>query len=198
MAEEMPERSSRRWRLAAAVVVPVAVLGVLWAVSSTGADPAWSVRTEPGVPIAQSRSAPRVTAPLLRGSGGLAIGGEAGSVQVVNFWASWCRACRLEASDLQRLWSSYRDRGVRFVGVDYEDRSGAALAAARSFGMPYPSVRDPDGSVGDAFGIVGLPMTYVIGPDNHIRWLVVGRVHASSLGAVLDSMLIPGQEGSQT
>jgi cytochrome c biogenesis protein CcmG/thiol:disulfide interchange protein DsbE len=200
VGEARPEPSARARRspLSVAVVGTIVVVGALWVFTATADNPASpQPRTGPGVPLAQNRPAPKLAAPLLRGPGTLSVNGDTGSVVVVNFWASWCRACRIEASDLDRVWSAYRGRGVRFVGVDYEDRSGAAIATANTLGMRYPSVRDPTGSVGDAFGIVGLPTTYVIDPGGRIRFVVVGRVRATSLGPALDSVLASARgEGS--
>src|SRR5205085_5451872 len=94
-----------------------------------------------------------------------------------------------ESSRLRALWDSYRERGVRFVGVDYEDGRGAATAFARSLHMSYPSVIDANGTLGSAFGIFGLPMTYIIGPDERIRYVVVGKVDPAPFRAALDSVL---------
>jgi cytochrome c biogenesis protein CcmG/thiol:disulfide interchange protein DsbE len=148
------------------------------------------------VPVAEDRPAPHVVAPLLDGRGTLPLDRQPGVVVVVNFWASWCRACRGEADALHSLWRAYADRGVRFVGVDYEDRADAGIEAARALGMRYPSVRDPNGSIGDAFEIYGLPTTYVIGPDGRIRYMVVGRVDSSSFGTALDSVLAVAPGGA--
>jgi cytochrome c biogenesis protein CcmG/thiol:disulfide interchange protein DsbE len=180
---------NRRWRPVVAAMTVVAGLAATWMLVSTPADRTPRDAFAPGRPIAQNRPAPSFTRPFLRGHGDISLGSYRGSVVVVNFWQSFCRACRSEAPSLASLAREYRGRAVSFLGVDYEDSRGAALAAARSFGLPYPSVMDQTGSIGDAFGIVGLPTTYIVGPDQRVRYLIVGRIHATPFRAAVDAVL---------
>ena len=55
--------------------------------------------------------------------------------------------------------------------------------------MSYPSVFDPSGEVGDAYGIFGLPATFVIAPDNRIRYVMNGKIQLTSLKAALEAVL---------
>ena len=75
------------------------------------------------------------------------------------------------------------------VGVDYEDSTSAAVRFAGAHGMGYPSVVDPHGTVGDAYRIFGLPMTFVIVPGQRIRYMVVGKIDVASFRATLESLL---------
>lgn len=191
MGDKLFARSkpSRRRRLPAAVAA-IAALAVTWALVSIRArDIPRGDALVPGRPILQDRPAPAFTRPLLRGDGDIALAAYRGSIVVVNFWQSFCRPCRSEAPSLASLSREYRARGVSFLGVDYEDRPGPALAAARSFALPYPSVGDPAGSVGDAFGVVGLPTTYIIGADQRVRYMIIGRIDPARFRTALDSVM---------
>lgn len=189
-----PSKPSRRRRLlvAGAVIVALAVTWTL--VSIRAGDIPRGDALVPGKPIVQDRPAPSFTRPLLQGNGDVALAAYRGSIVVVNFWQSFCRPCRFEAPSLASLSREYRARGVSFLGVDYEDRTGPALAAARSFALPYPSVGDPAGSVGDAFGIVGVPTTYIIGADQRVRYMIIGRIDPARFRTALDSVM--GSEGT--
>jgi cytochrome c biogenesis protein CcmG, thiol:disulfide interchange protein DsbE len=189
VADAVAERSRPLpWRPVAACALGLALAWTFVALRTDGRP--GSV-TAPGTPVGVNRPAPSFARPLLRGSRTFALGAQRGRVVVVNFWASWCRPCRLEAPKLASIARSYSDRGVRFVGVNYEDPTRFALAAARRFALPYPSVTDPHGSLGSAFGIAGLPTTFVIGADGRIRYVVTGRVDPPSFRTALDSVL-PG------
>jgi cytochrome c biogenesis protein CcmG/thiol:disulfide interchange protein DsbE len=178
-------------------VIVVVGLATVWVSVAAGTDHAGRDDTiTPGSTIAVNRPVPAVTGPLLGGRGTVSLTSPPGTVVVLNFWASWCHACRSEAATLDAVARSFTGRGVRFLGVDYEDRAGPGQAAARAFALPYPSVSDADGSIGDAFGVFGLPSTYLIGRDGRIRYMVVGRLDAASFRAALASLLSPSAAGS--
>jgi cytochrome c biogenesis protein CcmG/thiol:disulfide interchange protein DsbE len=86
---------------------------------------------------------------------------------------------------------------VRFVGVDYDDRRDQAIAFDRSLRTSYPSVMDPDGTLGDAFGILGLPATFIVGADQGIRFAVTGKIDPATFRQALDDVLAGApREGS--
>jgi thiol-disulfide isomerase/thioredoxin len=103
-----------------------------------------------------------------------------GQVVVLNFWASWCGPCRSEAPVLKDIAAKTKDKGVRFLGVDFKDDRAQALAFQRTQQPGYPSLFDQPGKVALAFhGMVNpaaIPSTLVIDRQ--------GRVAARALGEV--------------
>ncbi|MGH2673709.1 MAG: TlpA family protein disulfide reductase [Actinomycetota bacterium] len=99
-----------------------------------------------------------------------------GQVVVLNFWASWCAACRREHPALAAAWQRYRERGVVFLGVVFEDTPEGARAYVAELGVDWPSVLDPRSSTALDYGVNGVPETFVIGRD--------GRILANRVGAV--------------
>ena len=112
-----------------------------------------------------------------------------GKVAVVNFWASWCGPCRKEAPALQRTWEEYSERGVQFLGVDFQDDRASALAFVDEFGLTYPSAFDPTGSLAYEFSVLAIPTTFVIGPDGWIEYQFTGIVTDTRLRDILDGLL---------
>jgi DsbE subfamily thiol:disulfide oxidoreductase len=179
----------RRGGAFVAVVSAVVLLSTAWVFWGGRSSDAVRSAAE-GTPVRVDRPAPAFTLPLLSGDGSLSLGRD--EVVVVNFWASWCRPCRTEGPQLEGLWRDHREQGVRFIGIDYRDDRSAAIDFARSLGLTYPSVRDPDGTVGNDFGIFGLPTTFIIGTDGRMHYQLTGRVQTQSFRVALESVLGEG------
>jgi cytochrome c biogenesis protein CcmG/thiol:disulfide interchange protein DsbE len=135
------------------------------------------------VPVAQDRPAPDFSEPLVGGAGTLSLRQFRGNVVVVNFWASWCTACRNEAPQLRAL--ARRQRGVVFLGVDEQDTRSGGEGFIRQFGLGYRSVFDPDGSLLRAFGSIGVPSTFIVDRSGRIQYQALGAFDPKAFTRVL-------------
>jgi peroxiredoxin len=99
-----------------------------------------------------------------------------GSVVFLNFWATWCAPCREEAPSLERLYTELRDEGFRVIAVTVDDpRSRSQVESFRDeFELSFPIVFDPEKLAYRAFGVSGLPETFLIAPDGRIVEHYVG------------------------
>ena len=111
-----------------------------------------------------------------------------GQVVVVNFWASWCAECRVEQPALDATWERFRDAGVVVVGVDFQDQSDDARQYLAELGSSYPVVRDADSSTALAYGLRGVPETFVVDPGGRVVDRVIGPVDAAALARRIGSV----------
>lgn len=126
------------------------------------------------------RTAPDFALPRLD-AGEVRLADLRGRVVVVNFWASWCVPCREEAAALERAWQGYRDAGVVMIGINIQDGEAAARLFVAQTRPTYANVVDAGGATSIAYGIYGVPETFIIDRD--------GRISARQVGAVTDMML---------
>jgi cytochrome c biogenesis protein CcmG/thiol:disulfide interchange protein DsbE len=113
-----------------------------------------------------------------------------GRVAVINFWASWCVECRVEAADLEETWQTYRDDGVVFIGIDFDDTEVKAIEYLESFGITYPNGLDGRGQITDGrYHITGVPETFIVDPSGKIAFVKIGPFRTGELRAELDKVL---------
>ena len=98
----------------------------------------------------------------------------AGQVWLLNVWASWCVACRVEHPVLMDL---AKQGVVPILGLNYKDAREDATRWLLQFGNPFQvSAFDADGRVGIDYGVYGVPETFVIDKRGVIRFKHVGPV----------------------
>ena len=97
-----------------------------------------------------------------------------GKVWILNVWASWCVACRIEHPLLVEF---SKTGAVPIYGLNYKDKRDDAIRWLGKFGNPYTrSLSDTDGLVGIDFGVYGVPETFVIDKAGIIRMKHIGPV----------------------
>lgn len=119
---------------------------------------------------------PRVTLSALRGT-----------PTVVNFWASWCEPCKREAPALEAFARGLHGR-AQLVGVNWNDEADGARSFVRTYRWTFPNLRDGDGSVGNAYDIVGLPTTFILARNGRIVRRLTGSQSVTSIQAALKGL----------
>lgn len=112
-----------------------------------------------------------------------------GQVVVLNFWASWCVECRLEADLLEDAWRRYAADGVVFLGVAYVDVDSKSLAYLEEFDITYPNGPDLRGAISRDYRITGVPETFFIDKEGRIARITIGPVSANELNSTIEQLL---------
>ena len=111
--------------------------------------------------------------PVRPGDRGFATTDLGGEPMLINFYASWCAACRIEHPMLMRL----RGQGVSLHGVDWKDSPDLGFKWLVDRGDPYVRVgSDESGRAGIDMGVSAVPETFVIDKLGRVRHRHVGAV----------------------
>ena len=160
--------------------VPIAVIGVLLALIALLAYGLVQNEPDRGVDEALARGerapAPALELPKLGGGGTASLDDYRGRVVVLNFWASWCKPCRVESPLLERWHRRMLGQGGTVLGVDMQDVTESAQAFIDEYGLSYPMLKDREGEGVEKFGVVAYPETFVIDRKGRIAAVRRGPV----------------------
>jgi len=85
-----------------------------------------------------------------------------GKVLFLNFWATWCGWCVREMPSMEKLYKDFKDKGLVILAVDVRESAQKATSFWRRHNLTFPSVLDQSGMASLAFGVRGLPATFLI------------------------------------
>jgi cytochrome c biogenesis protein CcmG/thiol:disulfide interchange protein DsbE len=108
-----------------------------------------------------------------------------GKVVVLNFWASWCEPCQIEAPMLEHAQSSLRQHGATVLGVTFQDASPDSEGFVRRYHLTYPIVRDTTGDFARSYGTRQVPESFIINRQGRIVAISRGEVEQSFVNRAL-------------
>ena len=96
-----------------------------------------------------------------------------GKTVVLDFWASWCPDCRKDASEVVRMYETYKQHGIEFLGISMDTDVEAWKKAIDQFGIAYPQVSElkkfKETAIAQAYGVKWIPSMVVVGPDGEVK-----------------------------
>lgn len=105
-----------------------------------------------------------------------------GKIVILNFWAVWCKYCKLEMPDLNDL-NKELEKGDEAVilAVDVQESADTVSKYLTSNDISLKALLDEDGSVAQAYGVSGYPTTFVINPDGSVYTYITGQTDKATL-----------------
>ncbi len=138
---------------------------------------------------ASNNLAPDFTINLLGSDDSFRLSDFRGNPVVINFFASWCTTCGIEASDLEKAYQEFVPMNAVFVGVAIDDTLSKALEYLEKNGVSYPAGLDETGVIKEKYGLHGLPYTFFVDKEGYISYVHAGAVPGLLLKHELEKLL---------
>lgn len=108
-----------------------------------------------------------------------------GKYVLIDFWASWCKPCRMENPNVVAAYNRYKDKGFTVLGISMDSNKDAWVNAIRADNLAWQHVSDLKGwgnEVGIMYSVKGIPQNFLVDKE--------GKIVAKNLrGAELDEKL---------
>jgi peroxiredoxin len=105
----------------------------------------------------------------------ITLKGQRGKLVLINFWATWCPPCRAEMKDFEKLQNEFSTMGLSVMAVNVREDEETIKAFKRRLQLNYPLLLDLDGRISKAFGVRGLPVTFIVGRRGEPLALATGQ-----------------------
>lgn len=97
-----------------------------------------------------------------------------GKVVFINFWATWCPPCMGEMPSMQALHEGMPPESFQMLGLLYNDRPEFARNLMKKIGLGFPVLVDQENQIATAYGITGVPETFLVDAEGIVREKIIG------------------------
>ncbi|MDP5275288.1 TlpA family protein disulfide reductase [Chengkuizengella axinellae] len=178
----------RKWMFILGIILVTTVIGIVFLDGTE--EEAQSVLLRSKLFAEVGGEAPSFTLKTLDNSDVYKYDNKLGKPLILNFWASWCGPCKLEAPELVKLYEKYKpDIEIVAINITAEDSLKSAKKFAETYGFQFPVLMDEDAEVTDLYIVQAIPTTYFIDKDGIIVDKVLGSVEPEVLEKKLKSLL---------
>lgn len=95
-----------------------------------------------------------------------------GKIVFLNFWTTWCYACRIEMPDMEKLHQKFKNKDFAMVSINIQESVSQVNQFFEDFKLTFTALLDSDGEVGAHFMITAIPTTFI----QDMEGIIIGKV----------------------
>jgi thiol-disulfide isomerase/thioredoxin len=169
------------------------IFSLMMVLISLGFTACTKTETAKAPAVAQEKKpAPEISVIAIATGASLKLSELKGKVVLLNFWATWCPPCREEIPSMMKLVSAMNGKPFQMVAVSIDEGGKADIEAFfKQSGFMLPTYLDPTGASSKAYGITGVPESFVIDKQGVIVKKVIGGLAWDSpeVASFLDGLM---------
>lgn len=147
------------------------------------------VESAPKNPTAIGAMAPEIELPNPDGKI-LKLSDLRGKVVLIDFWAAWCRPCRMENPNVVKDYHKYNEKGFEVFSVSLDRDKASWTKAIQDDGLVWPNhvsdLKYWSSQAAATYGVTSIPATFLIGKDGRI---IAKNLRGEALGQALEELL---------
>lgn len=125
--------------------------------------------------LEEGEQAPLFTLPdIHEGNPAISLESLRGKTVYVDFWASWCAPCLRSMPLINELYAKYKDRGFEVIAINVDDPIEDGQDFLLDTPLDYLIAADTDNDVLEAFGVTGMPTSFLVDRDGVVRMVHMG------------------------
>ena len=112
-----------------------------------------------------------------------------GKITIIDFWASWCRPCRVENPNLVRTYNKLKSKGLNVVGVSLDKSKESWIKAIEDDGLQWTHVSNLqywNEPIAKAYQVKSIPATFILDQKGKI---VAKNLRGKSLELKIEELL---------
>jgi len=101
----------------------------------------------------------------------LSLKGSLGKITIIDFWASWCKPCRMENPNVVRVYNKYHNKGLNIIGVSLDKKQESWVKAIDDDNLNWNHVsnlqfwQEP---IARAYGVRSIPATFILDEEGNV------------------------------
>jgi len=135
--------------------------------------------------VAEGSLAPKFTGRDLAGNQ-IELTSFKGNYLLIDFWASWCTACRAENPRLAKLRTQYLEKGFDILSISQDSEIAPYKKAMEKDGLTWSQIHDADRAITRLYLVSSLPSNFLLDPEGKI---IAKNINAQQLKLRLDQLL---------
>lgn len=112
------------------------------------------------------------------------LSAQRGKPVLIFFGTTWCPGCRAEIPVYKKVYETYASRGLEVIYINIMEPAKKVMRFSLANSLPYRTLMDEDGSVGNAYNVIGVPMIVLVDKNGYII-----KIGHSSTEMPLDKVL---------